>query len=135
MCGRLWGTFLGYLKENLVKVQGKQVQGYSVPKMNRISKRLNDDDDDDDNHDDVEDDDQDDANIVDEIYGVIGKPQNHVQEVPWCQHRLRTIRLFCTTTRTLMTKETFTIALGVRSAGEQVAARLSQLCQRVIVFI
>ena len=39
------------------------------------------------------------------------------------------------TTRTLMTKETFTFALGVRSAGEQVAARLSQWCQRVMVFI
>ena len=39
------------------------------------------------------------------------------------------------TTRTMMTKETFTIALGVRSAGEQVAARLSQWYQRVIVFI
>ena len=38
-------------------------------------------------------------------------------------------------TRTLTTKETFTIALGVRSAEEQAAARLFQLCQRMIVFI
>ena len=38
-------------------------------------------------------------------------------------------------TRTWTTKETFSIALGVRSAEEQVAARLSQWCQRVIVFI
>ena len=38
-------------------------------------------------------------------------------------------------TRTLTTKETFSIALGVRSAEEQVAARLLQWCQRVIVFI
>ena len=38
-------------------------------------------------------------------------------------------------TRTLTTKETFSIALGVRSAEEQVAARLSQLCLSVIVFI
>ena len=38
-------------------------------------------------------------------------------------------------TRTLTTKETFTMALGVRSAEEQAAARLSQWCQRMIVFI
>ena len=38
-------------------------------------------------------------------------------------------------TRTLTTKETFSIALGVRSAEEQVAARLFQWCQRMIVFI
>ena len=38
-------------------------------------------------------------------------------------------------TRTMTTKETFTIALRVRNAEEQVAARLSQWCQRVIVFI
>ena len=39
------------------------------------------------------------------------------------------------TTRTLMTKDTFTIALGLRSAGEQLAARLSQWFWRVIVYI
>ena len=38
-------------------------------------------------------------------------------------------------TRTLTTKETFPIALGVLSAEEQAAARLSQWCQRMIVFI
>ena len=36
-CGRLWGTFLGYLKENLDKFQGKQVQSHSFPKMKRGS--------------------------------------------------------------------------------------------------
>ena len=39
LCGRLWGIFLGYLKENLDNFQGKQVQGHSFPKMKRISKR------------------------------------------------------------------------------------------------
>ena len=39
------------------------------------------------------------------------------------------------TTRTWMTKETFIIALRVRSAGEQVAAGSSEWCQRMIVFI
>ena len=33
LCGRLWGTFLGYLKENLDKFQGKQVLSHSFPKM------------------------------------------------------------------------------------------------------
>ena len=56
--------------------------------MKRISKRLNNDDDDDD---DVEDDDHNDANIIDEIYGAIDKPQNHVQEGPWCVQHLRTV--------------------------------------------
>ena len=37
-------------------------------------------------------------------------------------------------TRTLTTKETFSIALGVRSAEEQVAARLSQWCVRLDIF-
>ena len=37
-------------------------------------------------------------------------------------------------TRTLTTKETFTIALGVRSAEEQAAARLSQWCLRLDIF-
>ena len=37
-------------------------------------------------------------------------------------------------TRTLTTKETFSIALGVRSAEEQVAARLSQWCLRLDSF-
>ena len=37
-------------------------------------------------------------------------------------------------TRTLTTKETFTIALGVRSAEEQAAARLSQWCLRLDSF-
>ena len=37
LCGRLWGTFLGYLKENLDKFQGKQVLSHSFPKMKRIS--------------------------------------------------------------------------------------------------
>ena len=35
LCGRLWGTFLGYLKENLDKFQGKQVLSHSFPKMKR----------------------------------------------------------------------------------------------------
>ena len=35
LCGRLWGRFLGYLKENLDKFQGKQVQSHSFPKMKR----------------------------------------------------------------------------------------------------
>ena len=35
LCGRLWGTFLGYLKENLDKLQGKQVLSHSFPKMKR----------------------------------------------------------------------------------------------------
>ena len=39
LCGRLWGIFLGYLKENLDTFQGKQVQGHSYSKMKRISKR------------------------------------------------------------------------------------------------
>jgi hypothetical protein len=34
----------------------------------------------------------------------------------------------------LTTKETFSIALGVRSAEEQVAARLSQWCVRLDIF-
>ena len=38
-------------------------------------------------------------------------------------------------TRKLTTNETFTIALGVRSAEEQAAARLSQWCLSMIVFI
>ena len=42
---------------------------------------------------------------------------------------------FSPITKTLTTKETFSIALGVRNAEEQVAARLSQWCHRVIVFI
>ena len=33
LCGRLWGTFLGYLKENLDKFQGKQFLSHSFPKM------------------------------------------------------------------------------------------------------
>ena len=33
LCGRLWGTFLGHLKENLDKFQGKQVLSHSFPKM------------------------------------------------------------------------------------------------------
>ena len=37
-------------------------------------------------------------------------------------------------TRTSTTKETFTIALGLRSAEEQVAARLSQWCLRLDIF-
>ena len=36
LCGRLWGTFLGYL-ENLDKFQGKQVLSHSFPKMKRFS--------------------------------------------------------------------------------------------------
>ena len=35
LCGRLWGTFLGYLKEHLDKFQGKQVLSHSFPKMKR----------------------------------------------------------------------------------------------------
>ena len=37
-------------------------------------------------------------------------------------------------TRTMTTKETFTIALGLRSAEEQAAARLSQWCVRLDSF-
>ena len=37
LCGRLWGTFLGYLKENLDKFQGKQVLSHSFPKMKRVA--------------------------------------------------------------------------------------------------
>ena len=37
LCGRFWGIFLGYLKENLDKFQGKQVQGHSFPKMKRMN--------------------------------------------------------------------------------------------------
>ena len=35
LCGRLWGIFLGYLKENLDKFQEKQVQGHIFTKMKR----------------------------------------------------------------------------------------------------
>ena len=38
------------------------------------------------------------------------------------------------TTRTSTTKKTLNIALVVRRAGEQAAARSSQLCQRLTVF-
>ena len=41
---------------------------------------------------------------------------------------------FSPITRTLTTKETFSIALGVRSAEEQVSARLSQWCLRLDIF-